>query len=228
MATILWKQKMGKGKQRRAYPMPAGVAAGIGAGCRLDEARPHLASGLLHPLPQEPHRRICAPDWHDSTGSAHGRTRSGRPWWCRARTFERGADALDAFFVRHGAEGGALRFGGLGPHADARRGAAAVALRHFCPSAGGCVEGYRFSRRPVAALELLVWASRLRDFDGRIEDCSAQNLMGRKVVGPKNQRVWRATAPSYVRMFLKKKKNRPHVCACVFFSFFSLSLFFFG
>jgi hypothetical protein len=189
MATILWKQKMRKGKQRRAYPMPAGVAAGIGAGCRLDEARPHLASGLLHPLPQEPHRRICAPDWHDSTGSAHGRTRSGRPWWCRARTFERGADALDAFFVRHGAYGGALRLGGLGPHADARRGAAAAAavpLRHFlspCPSPPPAAASrglVRFSRRPVAALV----GSGFGPVGCAIRH-AAQGFMGREVVGPK-------------------------------------------
>lgn len=59
-------------------------------------------------------------------------------WWCRlpgARTFERGADALDAFFVRHGGDRGALRRG-LGGLADASLGAtAAVPLRHFRPRA---------------------------------------------------------------------------------------------
>jgi len=58
-----------------------------------------------------------------------------------ARTFERGADALDAVLARHGARGrgDALLGGGLGLHADARGGAAAAAaaavvlLRHYSP-----------------------------------------------------------------------------------------------
>lgn len=89
------------------YPLLASVAAGGGAGRRPDEARPHQAPGTLHPLPQEPHRGM----------------------------FERGADALDAFFVRHGGDRGALRRG-LGGLADASLGAtAAVPLRHFRPRA---------------------------------------------------------------------------------------------
>jgi hypothetical protein len=82
------------------YPFPPGVAAGGGAGGRLDEPRPDLAAGLLHLLPQEPHRRM----------------------------FERGADALDAVLARHGApgRGDVLLGGGLGLHADARGGAAAA------------------------------------------------------------------------------------------------------
>jgi hypothetical protein len=53
-----------------AYPLLASVAAGGGAGRRPDEARPHQAPGTLHPLPQEPHRGICAAD--RQAGSAHG------------------------------------------------------------------------------------------------------------------------------------------------------------
>jgi hypothetical protein len=77
-------------------------------------------------------------------------------WWCRlpgARTFERGADALDAFFVRHGGDRGALRrgFGGL---ADVSLGAtaaaaAAVPLRHFRPRAVPLPLRRRLLRRGV-------------------------------------------------------------------------------
>jgi hypothetical protein len=59
-----------QGKEVEAYPLLASVAAGGGAGRRPDEARPHQAPGTLHPLPQEPHRGICAAD--RQAGSAHG------------------------------------------------------------------------------------------------------------------------------------------------------------
>jgi hypothetical protein len=57
-------------RERGAYPFPAGVPAGSGAGGRLEEPRPHLAAGLLHPLPQEPHRRICHAEFETAISGA--------------------------------------------------------------------------------------------------------------------------------------------------------------
>jgi hypothetical protein len=66
-------------KQRGAYPFPAGVPAGSGAGGRLDEPRPHLAAGLLHPLPQEPHRRICHTEFETAISGTELKRRLTRP-----------------------------------------------------------------------------------------------------------------------------------------------------
>jgi hypothetical protein len=69
-------------RERRAYPVLAGVApGGFGAGRRPDQQRPHGAPGLVHPLPEEPHGRICPPEKLTTrirTWGSQGRLEEGR------------------------------------------------------------------------------------------------------------------------------------------------------